>query len=239
MALDWLNRTELLIGKDKVEKLQKSHVFIAGLGGVGAYAAENICRAGIGSITIADNDVVSVSNKNRQLPALTSTINQSKAEVIAKRLKDINPELKLNVYNTYLKDQVMIDILNAHKYDYLVDAIDTLSPKLYLLYHSYNLKIPTVSSMGSGGRLNPTLITIADISHSYNCRLAYYIRKKLHVLGIKSGIDVVFSPEPVDRSSIITIDEQNKKSIAGTISYMTAVFGSYCAYNAIQHLLKT
>lgn len=235
----WLSRTELLVGEDNLEKLKNSHVLVAGLGGVGAYAAEQLCRAGIGEMTIVDHDKFSSSNRNRQLPALLSTEGEYKIEVMAQRLLDINPDLKLNSYNTYLIDQPMRNVLQAHQYDYLVDAIDTLSPKVFLIYHALHYKIPVVSSMGAGGRMNPLEIKVSDISESSGCRLAYYIRKKLHVLGIYKGVDVVYSPEKVNKDAVLVTDhEKNKKTTVGSISYMTAIFGCYCAWRVIDRILQ-
>lgn len=237
METNWLERTELLIGKEKLQALTTKHVLIVGLGGVGAYAAESITRAGVGELTIVDGDCLNISNINRQLPALHSTIGQPKAEVMANRLRDINPEIKLHVINSYIKDDEMIDLLN-NKYDYVVDAIDTISPKLFLIIHCVNRNLPIVSCMGAGGRLNPALVQVADISKSYNCTLARAIRKRLHQHGINKGIRVVFSSEKVDKAVVKEVEnEQNKKTTVGTISYMTAMFGLYCAAEVIQNLL--
>jgi len=239
MERNWLERTELLIGKEKLQALTTKHVLIVGLGGVGAYAAESITRAGIGELTIVDGDSLNISNINRQLPALHSTIGIPKAEVMANRLRDINPELKLHVINSYIKDDEMIDLLN-NKYDYVVDAIDTISPKLFLIIHCVNRNLPIVSCMGAGGRLNPALVQVADISKSYNCTLARAIRKRLHQHGINKGIRVVFSSEKVDKAVVQEVEnEQNKKTTVGTISYMTAIFGLYCAAEVIQNLLAS
>jgi tRNA threonylcarbamoyladenosine dehydratase len=234
----WLSRTELLIGKEKLSTLRDKHVLVAGLGGVGAMAAEQICRAGVGIMTIIDGDSVHRSNRNRQLPALVSTEGISKAEVMSNRLLDINPNLKLTVINEYIKDERTIQILQQG-YDYVVDAIDTLSPKVFLLYNCVQLGLPVVSSMGAGGKFDPAQIMVVDIDESYNCKLAYYMRKRLHKMGVWKGIKVVFSPEVVDRSSVILQDgESNKKSNVGTISYMPAVFGCYCASVVVRDLMK-
>ncbi len=236
-ASQWLSRTGLLIGEEKLTLLREKHVLIAGLGGVGAMAAEQICRAGIGKMTIIDGDTVHTSNRNRQLPALVSTEGTAKTEVMAKRLLDINPDLKLTVLNEYIKDERTLAILEQG-YDYVVDAIDTLSPKVFLLYTCIQLGLPVVSSMGAGGKYDPLQIQVTDIDESYNCKLAYYMRKRLHKMGVVKGIKVVFSPEVVDRSSVILQEgESNKKSNVGTISYMPAIFGCYCASVVIRDLL--
>ncbi len=234
----WLSRTELLTGKEKLNLLRSKHVLIAGMGGVGAMAAEQICRAGIGKITIIDGDTVHSSNRNRQLPALKSTEGIAKTEVMAKRLLDINPELKLTVIKEYIKDDRTIEILE-HGYDYVVDAIDTLSPKVFFLFHCVRLDLPVVSSMGAGGKYDPMQVQVADINDSYNCKLAYYMRKRLHKMGVWEGIKVIFSPEVVDRSSVILQEgESNKKSNVGTISYMPAIFGCFCASVVIRDLIN-
>jgi tRNA A37 threonylcarbamoyladenosine dehydratase len=233
---DWLTRTELILGKDGLQKLEASNVLIVGLGGVGAYAAEMICRAGVGAMTIVDGDTVHLTNRNRQLPALKSTEGLPKAEVMGQRIKDINPDIKLKVIHEYLKDERMVEVLDIG-YDYVVDAIDTLSPKIFLIYHSLQRKFPVVSSMGSGGKFDPTRICIADISETTDCPLARILRKRLHRLGVRKGFTAVYSPEQVDKSKVVpTPGEQNKASIVGTISYMPASFGIACASVVIRDI---
>jgi tRNA A37 threonylcarbamoyladenosine dehydratase len=236
MTDNWLTRTELLLGEEKLLKLKSSNVLIVGLGGVGAWAAEMICRSGVGSMTIVDGDTIHPSNLNRQLAALKSTEGLPKAEVVGQRLRDINPDLNLTVIHEYLKDERMIEILDKG-YDFVVDAIDTLSPKIFLIYHSLQRKFNLVSSMGAGGKTDPLKVMISDISETSNCPLARLIRKRLHRLGIHEGFTAVFSPEATDKSKIIpTTGENNKASIVGTISYMPAAFGIACASVAIRHL---
>jgi tRNA A37 threonylcarbamoyladenosine dehydratase len=234
----WQVRTELLIGKDKINKLKESHVLVVGLGGVGAYAAENLCRAGVGELTIVDGDVFNHSNKNRQLPALESTIGKPKAEVLGNRLLDINPDLKLNIIQEYLREERIIEVLSI-PYDYVVDAIDTLSPKVFLIQNSLKNGLKIVSSLGAGARLDPTKITIKDISKSYNCRLGVVLRKRLRKIGISKGFQVVFSEDKWDENAVIA-DEQdeNKKSMVGTISYMPPIYGCFCASVVIRDLIK-
>jgi tRNA threonylcarbamoyladenosine dehydratase len=217
--------------------LRIAHVFVAGLGGVGSAAAEFLCRAGIGKLTIADHDIIQSSNRNRQVPALKSTEGLFKADVMAERLKDINPDIDLVVVKDYLKDDCMISLLDKG-YDYVVDAIDTLSPKFHLILNSVRKGLPIVSSMGSGGRLDPSFIKVADISESFNCRLAYYLRKKLHKFDIYEGVTVVFSAEMPDKEALEKVEEKNKKTVAGTISYMPAIFGGYCASVVIRKILE-
>ncbi len=233
----WQERTELLIGKDKITKLSEAHVLIVGLGGVGAYAVESLCRAGVGELTIVDGDFLHPSNKNRQLVALESSMNKPKAEVVGKRLIDINPKLKLNIIQEYIKDDRMIEILDK-PFDYVVDAIDTLSPKVLLIYHSLQKGLKIVSSLGAGGRLDPTKVIIKDISKSYNCRLGLFLRKRLRKLGISKGFKVVFSEDKADENAVI-VDEpgENKKSTVGTISYMPPIYGCFCASVVIRDLI--
>lgn len=234
---NWQERTELLIGKNNINKLQKAHILVVGLGGVGAYAAENICRAGVGEMTIVDGDYLNPSNKNRQLPAVESTMGKPKAEVLGNRLLDINPDLKLNIIQEYIKDEKMIEILDK-PFDYVVDAIDTLSPKVFLIYHSLQKGLKIVSSLGAGGRIDPTKVTIKDISKSFNCRLGFLLRKRLRKLGVHKGFKVVFSEDKADINAVV-VDEpgENKKSTVGTISYMPPIFGCFCASVVIRDLI--
>lgn len=234
---EWLSRTELCLGQEAVMRLQDSHVLVAGLGGVGSWAAEMICRAGVGRMTIIDGDVVTAANRNRQLPALVSTEGLSKAEVMKQRLTDINPGLKVRAVNEFIRDQRMIDILEEEKYDYVVDAIDTLSPKVFLIYHSLRLKLKLVSSMGAGGKFDPVAVKVADISDTEYCNLARILRKKLHRLGVYDGFSAVYSPEVIDKNKIIRGSaETNKASNVGTISYMPAMFGIVCASVVIRDI---
>jgi len=234
---EWLSRTEMVLGEESLRRLKESHVLIAGLGGVGSWAAEMVCRAGIGRMTIIDGDLVTSANINRQLPALTSTVGKKKAEVMGERLKDINPDLQLRVIPEFIRDQRMTDILEEAKYDYVIDAIDTLSPKVFFIYHSLRLKLKIVSSMGAGGKFDPCTIRVADISETNFCNLARILRKKLHKLGVRDGFLAVYSPEVIDKDKIIRgSDESNKASKVGTISYMPAAFGITCASVVIREL---
>lgn len=233
---EWLTRTELILGPEGVEKLRSSNVLVVGLGGVGAYAAEMICRAGVSKMTIIDGDIIHTSNRNRQLPALNSTIGMQKVKVMGERLLDINPDLTLTSLSEYIKDDKIIGVLDGG-FDYVVDAIDTLAPKIFLIYHALGKKIPIVSSMGAGGKFDPLKIEIADISETTNCNLARMLRKKLHKLGVYSGVTAVYSTETVDKSKIRVVSgERNKASVVGTISYMPAAFGIACASVVIRDL---
>ncbi|MBO7283348.1 MAG: tRNA threonylcarbamoyladenosine dehydratase [Alistipes sp.] len=234
---NWLERTELLLGEEKLNILKNANVLVVGVGGVGAYAAEMIVRAGVSRMTIADADKVSETNINRQLVALHSTIGREKCDILADRLKDINPELQLTVVNRFIKDDETDALLDSDKFDYVVDAIDTLSPKLALIKGAMDRGIRIVSSMGAGAKTDPTLMEIKDIAKTHHCPLAHMLRKRLHKIGIKRGFWAVFSPEPVREGAMILCEEQNKKSNVGTISYIPALFGIGCASVVIRDLI--
>ena len=237
MVEDWKQRTRLLLGEEKMERLQQAHVLVVGLGGVGAYAAEMICRAGVGRMTIVDADTVQPTNINRQLPALHSTMGREKAEVLAARFKDINPDIQLTVLPVFLKDDNIPELLDAARYDFIVDAIDTLAPKCYLIAEALKRHIKIVSSMGAGAKSDITQVRFADIWDTYHCGLSKAVRKRLQKLGIKRKFPVVFSTEQADpKAVLLTEDEQNKKSTCGTVSYMPAVFGCYLAEYVIKRL---
>jgi tRNA threonylcarbamoyladenosine dehydratase len=234
----WQQRTRLLIGKEKLEVLKDSHVLVVGLGGVGSWAAEMICRAGVGNMTIADGDTIHPSNRNRQLLALVSTEKEKKALLMRSRLLDINPKVNITAIDQYLKDDALTELVQQAKYDYVVDAIDTLAPKLHLIRQVLEAGYPLVSSMGSGGKTDPALVRVDDIDKSYNCRLAAILRKRLHRMGIRTGFKVVYSAQQADKSSVVEVTgEANKKSTVGTISYMPPLFGCYCASVVINDLI--
>jgi tRNA A37 threonylcarbamoyladenosine dehydratase len=233
-----MTRTELLLGEDNMDKLINAHVLVVGLGGVGGICAEMIARAGVGRITIVDADVVEASNRNRQLPALISTDGKSKAAVLGERLKDINPDLDLTIINEFINLNNTTYLLAGAKYDYVADCIDTLSSKVNLIKLCLESGIPIASSMGAGSKVDPTQIKISDISVTYNCKLAYYVRKRLHKVGIFKGLTVVFSPERPPEKRVVVMDGGPKKSVVGTISYMPAMFGCAVASVVLRGLLK-
>ncbi|WP_322933208.1 tRNA threonylcarbamoyladenosine dehydratase [Bacteroides sp. CG01] len=234
---NWKQRTALLLGEEKMERLCNAHVLVVGLGGVGAYAAEMICRAGVGRMTIVDADTVQPTNLNRQLPALHSTLGMPKANILEARFKDINPELDLKVLPVFLKDENIPELLDAAQYDFIVDAIDTLSPKCYLIYHALQRRIKIVSSMGAGAKSDITQVRFADLWDTYHCGLSKAVRKRLQKMGVKRKVPVVFSTEQADPNAVLlTDDEMNKKSTCGTVSYMPAVFGCYLAEYVIKRL---
>lgn len=235
---DFFSRTELLLQSDGVARLQQSHVLVVGLGGVGGYAAEQLCRAGVGRLTIVDGDKVGETNLNRQLIALRSTIGQPKAELFRQRFADINPECKVTAIQEFIRDDRMIELLEADHYDCVVDCIDTLAPKVFLLFHSHRLGIPTVSCMGSGGKMDPSQVQACDIAQSNTCPLAAMVRKRLHHLGVYSGIRVVFSTEKVPPHAMIEDRSDNHLTTIGTISYMPPLFGCFIAAETIKQLLS-
>jgi len=235
--ISWLSRTTLLIGEDKVKALTEKHVMVVGMGGVGSFAAEFICRSGIGKMSIIDGDVVDPSNRNRQLPALATNHGEAKADIMAERLKSINPELDLNVIKEFINPD-MVNRLFELKPDYIIDAIDSVTPKVTLLIQAYQQKIPIVSSMGAGAKLDPTMIRVADISKTHICPFAHQVRKRLKQEKIYKGIKTVFSPEePIWDSLMLTDGTKFKKSAYGTISYLPAAFGGTCASVVIRDLI--
>ena len=233
----WMGRTQLLLGEEKLHKLVNSNVLVVGLGGVGGIAAEMIARSGVGRMTIVDADTVDPTNRNRQIPALHSTEGVLKTDVLKERLLDINPDLELTIIPEYFRDQLTHDVLDNGGFDYALDCIDTLSPKVFFIKACIDRKIPLVSSMGAGSKVDPTQVKVADISESYNCKLAKYTRKYLHKFGIYKGVTVVFSAEKRGEDAGLTmVGARNKKSAPGTISYMPAVFGCAVASVAIRGL---
>lgn len=234
---DWMGRTRLLLGEDQLERLKNAHVLIAGLGGVGGIAAEMVARAHVGNMTLVDGDVVELSNCNRQIPALQNTVGRTKTEVMAERIRAINPDIQLDVRTMYLKDELIPELFETH-FDYVIDAIDTLSPKVYYIRQALQKGYPIVSSMGAGGKTDPTRIRVRDISETYNCNLAKDVRKYLHRFGIREGITTIFSAERIDRSRLVVLEKASpKKSVIGTISYIPAIFGCMCAGVAIRGIL--
>ncbi len=234
---EWQQRTLLLLGEEKMNRLRRSHVLVVGLGGVGAYAAEMICRAGVGRMTIVDADSVQPTNINRQLPALHSTIGKSKSEILAERFRDINPQLELTVLPLFLNEENIPQLLDAAPYDFVVDAIDTLSPKCHLIVEAQRRHIKIVSSMGAGAKTDVTQVRFADIWDTYHCGLSKAVRTRLKKMGNHRKLPVVFSTEQADSNAVLlTEDEKNKKSTCGTISYLPAVFGCYLADYVIRKL---
>ena len=239
MSTDWLQRSELLIKNEGIEKLKNANVLVVGLGGVGSFAAEFLARAGVGNLTIVDGDTVDITNVNRQLPALHSTVGKNKVEVVAERILDINPEVQLVPINEFLSPERMDEMLENNKFDYVLDCIDSVSPKLALIKACRRRKIKIVSSMGAGGKMDPSKVMVRDLSKTNNCYLAKQIRKRLKKEGITKGFRCVFSTEIQNEDSLKLTDGSNfKKSFYGTISYMPVLFGLNAAAEVINYLVK-
>ncbi len=233
----WLSRTELLIGNENLIKLHNAHVLVVGMGGVGSFVAEFLCRSGVGEMTVVDGDIVDPTNRNRQLPALTSTHGQSKADVMGARLMDINPELKLHIIKEFIQPEIVASLLHENL-NYVVDAIDSITPKQTFLIAAYRSGLKLVSSMGAGGKMDPTQVRVADIGKTYNCPFAQQVRKNLKKVGIYKGIKTVFSAEENNKDSLILTDGSNfKKSAYGTMSYLPATFGAVLASVVIRDLI--
>lgn len=235
----WLSRTALITGSERIVEISQKHVLVVGMGGVGSFCAEFLCRGGIGEMTIVDGDKVDPTNRNRQLPAMATTHGQPKAVLMAERLKAINPELKLHVINDFVTPEKVEEILQAATYDYIADCIDSFTPKVTFLSAAHRKCIPIVSSMGAGGKIDPTRLKVVDISKTYNCPLAHQTRKRLRKEGIYKGIKAVFSTEVPMRDSLMLTDGTNfKKSAFGTMSYLPATFGATCASVVIRDLMN-
>ncbi len=235
---NWQQRTELLLGQHNAQKLHTAHILVVGLGGVGAVCAEMLCRAGVGKLTIVDADTVSPTNINRQLIALTSTVGRPKVQLVAERLRDINPSVELTLVEEFIKDEITDSLLDSAEYTYVADCIDTLAPKVNLIIGVLNRQLPLVSSMGAGAKLDPTAIEIKDIKHTHHCPLAHMLRKRLHKQGIRSGFQAVFSAEEPIREAMVQCEEQNKKTMTGTISYLPMAFGCAVASAIIRGIIS-
>lgn len=237
----WLERTELLIGEQKIEQLKNAHVLIVGLGGIGSFAGEFIARAGVGTITLIDGDKFDITNKNRQLTALTSTIDRNKAVVLAERIKEINPDAKINVIEEFVVPERVWELLNTYQPDYVMDCIDSVTPKLEWLIACVAKKIKIISHMGAGGKLDPSKVKVESLDKTHNCKLAHHIKKRLKRRGITGfrRIKAVYSSELQIKESLKLTDGTNfKRSFYGTISYMPGLFGLYGAAEVIKHLSK-
>jgi tRNA threonylcarbamoyladenosine dehydratase len=237
---NWLERTELLVGAEQISTLKKANVLVVGLGGVGSYAAEFIARVGVGHMTIVDGDVVDLTNVNRQLPATQKTVGQSKAKLMADRLLDINPALQITVLREFLQPERMEEVVGGGNFDFVVDCIDSVTPKLNLIEACLRYHVKIISSMGAGGKIDASRVCVTDISKTTTDPFAHHIRKQLKKRGIKpKGFAAVFSDEPVNPNSLRLTDGTNfKKSFYGTISYIPALFGLHAASHVIQELMK-
>lgn len=230
-------RTHILIGDTGIERLQNSHVFLAGMGGVGSFTAEALARMGVGKLTLVDHDVVSGSNLNRQLVALKSTVGELKAEVMAARIRDIHPDCQLTLITDFLTPETIPQIL-TNGYDVVVDAIDSLSSKSALVETAWRMQLPIFASMGAGGKLDPTLVRTGDLMDTSMCKLAKHLRSQLRKRGVGRGVQTVYSlesplpplpPEPVSRG--------RARAVNGTVSYMPSIFGLTLAGLVINHII--
>ncbi|MCD8310872.1 MAG: tRNA threonylcarbamoyladenosine dehydratase [Prevotellaceae bacterium] len=233
----WQQRTALLLGEDKMQRLRHAHVLAVGVGGVGAYAVELLCRAGVGKLTLVDGDTVQPTNINRQLPALHSTVGQYKVTVLESRLRDINPQVELTLLPLFLQEEQIPPLLDSTRYDFIVDAIDTLGPKCRLIAEALQRGLPIVSSMGAGAKVDIAGVRLADVWHTDHCALSKAVRSRLRKMGVKQSLPVVFSTEEARPEAILpTAGEPGKRSVCGTVSYLPAAFGCYLAQYVIQKL---
>jgi tRNA A37 threonylcarbamoyladenosine dehydratase len=234
---EWTERAELLFKKEGLDKLKKAHVLVVGLGGVGSFAAEFIARAGVGTMTIVDGDVVDITNINRQLPALHSTVGEPKVDIVGDRLMDINPELKLIRLKEFLSPERAYELV-TNEYDYVLDCIDSITPKLNLILSAKRKKVKIISNMGAGGKYEAAKVRVSDISKTEVCPLAKTIRKRLKKEGVSKGIKAVYSTETPDQSSLKMTDGKNfKKSFFGTNSWMPALFGLHAAETVVKYII--
>lgn len=235
---EWTERAELLFRKEGLEKLQNANILVVGLGGVGSFAAEFLARAGVGKMTIVDGDVVDITNINRQLPALHSTVGQPKITIVGDRLMDINPELKLTRIQEFLSPERAFEIVTTD-FDYVLDCIDSITPKLNLIVGAKKKGVKIVSNMGAGGKMMAGKVVVKDISKTEVCPLAKVVRKRLKKMGVNKGVKAVFSVEKPDEGSVKRTDGSNfKKSFYGTNSYMPGLFGLHAAETVIRYILK-
>ncbi len=226
-------REEMLIGSEALARLTKARVCLFGVGGVGSYAAEALARAGVGAIDIVDNDTVSITNINRQLCALTSTVGQNKVDVVEKRLLDINPELKVTKYLDFVLPE-NIDKYDFSSYDYVIDAVDTVSAKLAIIEAAKRAGVEVISCMGTGNKLDPLSLTVTDIEKTSTCPLARVMRRELKARGI-SHVKVIYSTEPPIKA---TASSETKKPVPASISFVPSVAGLVAAGEAVKHIIK-
>ena len=235
MTDNWLQRGTLLLGEEKQERLAQAHLLIVGLGGVGSWAAEMLCRAGAGAMTIIDADVVDVTNINRQMPALASTVGQPKCDVVAERLRAINPDVRITVKQMFITPENIPALLDEGGFDFVVDAIDTLDPKGALIRGCWERNIKIISSMGAGAKCNLADIRCGDLWKSEHCTLAKNVRRLLRDARGKHKLPVIFSAEEPRRDAIRP-NPQGGKPIIGSLAYFTATFGCYIAEYVIKNI---
>lgn len=231
-------RNEMLWGREAQQRLSRAHVLLIGLGGVGSYAAECLARAGVGELTVVDSDTVSVSNRNRQLEALASTVGMPKTEAMAARLRDIHPELRLHpvcgLYDAAHRDQFFPE---GCRYDFIADAIDLVSCKLDLAQTAQRLNIPLVSALGTGNKLDPTQLRLADLSETYGCPLARVMRRELRARGI-THLRVVFSPEEPAAPLALETPPPGRRSVPASNPWVPACAGLLLGSAVVRGLIQ-
>ncbi len=232
-----LSRTEILIGSEGLDRLRRSTVAVIGLGGVGGFAAEAIARAGVGAMIIADYDTVAPSNMNRQILALSSTIGRLKTEVAEQRIREINPTIDITTFSMRLMPGNIKQVIAEKDFLYAIDAIDEIDAKTALIAELVNRKIPFVSSMGAGSRLDPSLVKTADLSRTEQCPLARVMRKRLREAGIESGVRCIYSTE--NRNRVAEPEPGTMKRRQGSISFMPGIFGLTAAGIIINDILNS
>lgn len=230
--MEQLKRTELLLGRDGIEKLKNSYIAIFGIGGVGGYTAEALARSGVGRLDLIDNDTVALSNINRQIIALHSTVGRYKVDVMKERISDINPDAEVNAIKCFFLPENK-DEFDFGKYDYIVDAVDTVSAKIAIIEEAKKAGVPVISSMGAGNKLHPEMFELADISKTSVCPLAKVMRNELKKRGI-TDVKAVYSKEPPIKSGVI--DEKSGKPVPGSISFVPSAAGLIIAGEVIRHL---
>ncbi|MEA4901809.1 tRNA threonylcarbamoyladenosine dehydratase [Desulfitobacterium sp.] len=233
------SRTEILIGTQGLERLKQSHVMVFGVGGVGSFAVEALARAGVGRLTLVDYDEISLTNLNRQIHALYSTLGQAKVDVMKDRIAQINPEAHVDARKEFYREEKADDFLGSQP-DYVVDAIDTVSGKVSLIKECRKRDIPLISSMGAGNRLSANNYKITDLSKTSGDPLAKAVRKLLRKDGITSGVKVVYSPDLPQEPLFSEIDDDSasKRQIPGSISFVPSVVGLLIAGEVVRDLLK-
>lgn len=237
METPFTERTELLVGSERLERYRQAHILIVGLGGVGGSVLEMLARAGIGKFTLIDGDCVSVSNVNRQILAFPDNVGRYKAKVAREHLLRINPNAIVDSHNSYIESDGMHTLLSEGNYSFVADAIDTIAPKTSLMVEAYRLGIPIISSMGAGAKVDPQCVRIADLSESNHCSLAKILRHNLREAGISKGIPVVYSVESPLKYAVTSVSgERNKRTTVGTISYLPNIFGCFMASYILSHL---
>ena len=234
MEREQLERTEMLLGGEAVQKLRRARVAVFGIGGVGGYAAEALARSGVGTLDLIDKDVVSTSNINRQIIALHSTVGRPKTQVMRERIRDISPDTVVNTYECFFLPE-NADSFDFTQYDYVLDAVDTVSAKLELAVRCDKARVPVISCMGAGNKLDPTLFEVADVYKTSVCPLAKVMRRELKARGIKS-LKVVYSKEEA-KKPLKTVTEEHRRAIPGSVSFVPSVAGLIMAGEAIKDIV--